>query len=266
MRDESLPSAPLLAVEQVRVTFDGLVAVNDVSLSVQPGLVFGVIGPNGAGKTTLFNSISGLVPLTSGRILVRGHDMTRLAPVDRARLGLARTFQNLRLFPEMTVFQTVLVARYARRRTGVLGQVIGLPRARQEEEAHRAAAFKELKFVGLAEMADLPVKQLPYGHRRRLEIARALATEPALLMLDEPAAGMNPQECNELVGMISQIRSRGVTVVLVEHHMRVVMAVCDRIAVLNYGEKLAEGSPAEIQNSPEVIAAYLGSNQRARAS
>jgi branched-chain amino acid transport system permease protein len=220
--------------------------------------VYGVIGPNGAGKTTLFNAISGIAPVSRGRLRLAGEDLTALAPHRRARAGIARTFQNIRAFAGMRVWETVEVGFHARLRRSGLAHLFATPGARREAGAVRSAADQLLELVGLADAGAQLARNLPYGHQRRLEIARALATGPRLLLLDEPAAGMNESECEELVALIRRIRDQGITILLVEHHMQVVMAVCDRILVLNFGRPIAEGTPAAIREDPAVNAAYLG--------
>jgi ABC-type branched-subunit amino acid transport system ATPase component len=259
------PENPLLRVEDLQVRFGGLVALDDVSFSVEGGEVYGIIGPNGAGKTTLFNAITGVSPVGRGRIQLGGLDLTGLAPYRRARAGVARTFQNIRAFAGMRAWETVEVGFHARLRRGGLAHLCATRAARAEAGAVRTAADALLRFVGLEKVADQLARNLPYGHQRRLEIARALATSPRLLLLDEPAAGMNESECEELIALIRRIRDRGVTVLLVEHHMQVVMAVCDRILVLNFGRPIAEGPPDAIRDDPTVNAAYLGTEIQSAA-
>jgi branched-chain amino acid transport system permease protein len=259
------PENPLLRVEDLQVRFGGLVALDDVSFSVEGGEVYGIIGPNGAGKTTLFNAITGVAPVGRGRIQLGGLDLTGLAPYRRARAGVARTFQNIRAFAGMRAWETVEVGFHARLRRGGLAHLCATRAARAEAGAVRTAADALLRFVGLEKVADQLARNLPYGHQRRLEIARALATSPRLLLLDEPAAGMNESECEELIALIRRIRDRGVTVLLVEHHMQVVMAVCDRILVLNFGRPIAEGPPDAIRDDPTVNAAYLGTEIQSAA-
>jgi ABC-type branched-subunit amino acid transport system ATPase component/ABC-type branched-subunit amino acid transport system permease subunit len=249
---------PLLRVEGLEIRFGGLVAVDGVSFVVKPGEVYGVIGPNGAGKTTLFNAISGIAPITRGSLHLGGEDLTGLPPYRRARAGIARTFQNIRAFAGMHVWETVEVGFHAHLRRGGLAHLFATPGARQEAGAVRSAADALLRLVGLEDVGDQLARNLPYGHQRRLEIARALAIGPRLLLLDEPAAGMNESECEELIALVRRIRDQGVTILLVEHHMQVVMAVCDRILVLNFGRPIAEGAPAAIREDPTVNAAYLG--------
>ncbi|TBW35488.1 ABC transporter ATP-binding protein [Siculibacillus lacustris] len=262
------PSDLLLDVRALGKRFGGLVAVREVDLAVRRGSVHAIIGPNGAGKTTAFNCITSFVKPTSGRILLDGERIDGLAPHRIAAHGVARTYQNVRLFANMTAIENVLVGEHLRLRTSFLDIVLRNGRFHREETAARARARDLLDFVGIGPRAGLLARAMPYGDQRRLEIARALATRPRLLMLDEPAAGMNPAEGMALVRLIERIRDDlGVTVLLIEHHMRVVMAISERITVFDRGAVLAEGAPNDIQNDDRVIAAYLGtrSTQEAHA-
>jgi len=238
--------------------FDGLKAVDRIDLTVETGEIVGLIGPNGAGKTTLFNCVTGILPPTSGEILYRGESLAGMRPDQVTTKGMARTFQNIRLFGEMTVLENVMVGGHCRARAGVVGAVFRPKAVVREEEELAESALDGLRLVGLEGKADLWARQLPYGDQRRLEIARALASSPALLLLDEPAAGMNPHESNVLMGLIQEIRGRGITVLLIEHHMRVVMGISDRLVVLDHGLKIAEGTPEAIRADPRVIGAYRG--------
>ena len=247
-----------LALDRLTRRFGGVTAVDSVSMNVEGGEIRGLIGPNGAGKTTTLNLISGLTTPTSGRMTLVEHDVTGEPAHRLAGRGVRRTFQNLKLFTELTVLQNVMIGLHTNGTSGVFEAILATSKQRREEKMMHRDSLTALETVGLVDKADSPASALAYGHRRLLEIARAIVARPTLLLLDEPAAGLNATEAEALVALIRRINAQGVTVVLVEHHMDVIMAACSRITVLNYGQKLAEGTPAEVRANKSVIEAYLG--------
>ena len=254
-----------LSVVNLGKSFGGLRAVQGVSLEARSGQILSVIGPNGAGKTTLFNCLSGIYGPDTGSVKLRGEEIVGLPPHEVARRGLSRSFQNIRLFPEMSALHNVMVGRYARTPAFPLGVLLRTPGWKRSEREAEAASLDLLEFVGLADRAKSWARELPYGLQRRLEVARALATEPAVLLLDEPGAGMNPSEIAAMMKLVANIRDRGIAVIVIEHHMKLVMEISDRILVLDHGEPIAEGAPEEVRRNPRVVEAYLGRSEETHA-
>ena len=251
--------ATILKTEGIVMKFEGLTAINNLNIEIQEHQIYGLIGPNGAGKTTAFNVITGFLVPTEGKVYFKGEDITGLKPNKITKRGIARTFQNIKLFPEMSVIENVMTGFHIHRKFSFFEAMFRLPRFFKDENKMYHEGMELLELVGLTEFAHDQAGSLPYGHQRKLEIARALATHPTMLLLDEPAAGMNPQESSELMDLIRKLRDEmNLTILLIEHDMKVVMGICEWIKVLDHGEEIAEGTPEEIRNNPRVIEAYLG--------
>ena len=259
-----MTASNILTTDALSVTFGGVRALAGVSIAVKEGEILSIIGPNGAGKTTFFNAVTGAYPPTSGSVFLAGRDITAKSPDEVARLGLARSFQNLKPFAEMTLLENVLVGREIHMTTGILAAILRLPAFHKDEAEQKHRARELLAFVGLEQRRDHLARNLTYGERKMLEIARALALEPKLLLLDEPVAGMNPTETGFVMELVQKIRRQGITVVIIEHDMKMVMGISDRIYVLDHGELIAEGLPHEVRANPTVIEAYLGGGAHAR--